>query len=237
MQRVQQYVTGNFIPHHCFLEDAEYARALDAIVKAVSDTLVTTPDGDRVFLGQRKVEPQPDWWFFGGRARPGEAPQEAAVRNMKRELGLELVPARFEVVGTYSLVWEKRAQEPIGHGTADISTVHRLILSDEELASIAIDEQEYANTSWFECDEVLAGQFHPAIKQAIRDMRVVKAYEAMAASIAEGVDDTALAQHARDLVWLVGRPTRTIVRVHFDAEASVYTVQAGDRRKNTRDES
>mmetsp|Transcript_86422 Transcript_86422/g.268507 ORF Transcript_86422/g.268507 Transcript_86422/m.268507 type:complete len:249 (-) Transcript_86422:43-789(-) len=233
MQRTPQYVTGNFVPHHCRLEDAEYGRALDALVKAVSDILVTTPDGDRVFLGQRKVEPQPDWWFIGGRSQPGETPQEAAARNTRRELGLDLPSTRFEVIGNYSFVWQKRAQQPVDHGTADISTVHRLTLAEDEEASIAVDEKEYASTSWFESDEVLAGEFHPALKQAIRDMRTKRAYEALAAAIADNAGDAAIARHARDLVWLGGRAPRAPVHVHFDQAASVYTVEVDRQRKGS----
>jgi len=40
--------------------------------QACSDILVISSDGSSVLLGKRKVEPQPDWWFIGGRARPGK---------------------------------------------------------------------------------------------------------------------------------------------------------------------
>ena len=61
MQRCPQFVTGDFEPHHKFLPDDEYGRALDALVKACSDVLVVADGGARVFLGRRCVEPQPDW--------------------------------------------------------------------------------------------------------------------------------------------------------------------------------
>ena len=32
---VPRFITGHFKPQHLFLEDAEYGRALDALVKAV----------------------------------------------------------------------------------------------------------------------------------------------------------------------------------------------------------
>ncbi|CAE8651066.1 unnamed protein product, partial [Polarella glacialis] len=180
LRRTPQFVTGPFTPHHCFLEDREYGRALDSLVKAVSDILVTSSDESRVFLGRRKVEPQPDWWYIGGRAKPGETTQEAAARNVRRELGLELPARRFEVLANYSFVWHMRAQEPADHGTADISTVHRLTLLPEEEAAVKLDEQEYEDARWFACEEVLAGEFHPALKQAIWDLRAKSAYEALA---------------------------------------------------------
>ena len=77
---VPQFVTGDFTPTKIFLEDAEYGRALDALVKACSDILVVSSDGKSVLLGQRKVEPQPDWWFIGGRAKPGDTTREVRVQ-------------------------------------------------------------------------------------------------------------------------------------------------------------
>jgi hypothetical protein len=58
------------------MPDEEYGRALDCIVKACCDVIVTvvdeqhvvgSPMQEKIFLGRRQVEPQPDWWFIGGR--------------------------------------------------------------------------------------------------------------------------------------------------------------------------
>ena len=35
-------------------------------------------------------------WYMGGRAKPGESPQQAAARVMRRELCIQLPQARFE---------------------------------------------------------------------------------------------------------------------------------------------
>ena len=47
---------------------------MDCIVKACCDVIVTVADEpavaslqEMIFLGRRQVEPQPDWWFIGGR--------------------------------------------------------------------------------------------------------------------------------------------------------------------------
>jgi hypothetical protein len=58
------------------MPDEEYGRALDCLVKACCDVIVSVADGaraagtdmeEKIFLGRRQVEPQPDWWFIGGR--------------------------------------------------------------------------------------------------------------------------------------------------------------------------
>jgi hypothetical protein len=69
-------LAGTFRSHAFRIPDEEYGRALDCIVKACCDVIVTVADDDEraqsepmqehIFLGRRQVEPQPDWWFIGG---------------------------------------------------------------------------------------------------------------------------------------------------------------------------
>ncbi|CAE7507243.1 NUDT12 [Symbiodinium natans] len=218
------FTTGNFQPHHLFLEDAEYGRALDALVKAVSDILVTSPDGARVFLGKRKVHPQPDWWVIGGRAKPGESPQEAARRNIRRELGLDIPPSRFEVIGSYSLTWAVRAQAPADHGTADISTMHRMVLHAAEESRLKIDEKEYADIGWHTKEEVLAGDFHPVLKQAIRDLQVFELQKRLEEAVDQEAEESELVALTRDYVAAVkaSRFDQGKVHVDFDEKARTY---------------
>lgn len=145
---VPHHDTGGFQSHRKFLPDDEYASALDCIVKACSDMLLLSPDGQRIFLGKRCVHPQvcaarswsaqharapraallsqPDWWFVGGRVFPGETPIQSCCRLLKRELGLVIDPARFSTVCTQSLAWAMREQEPRQNGTTDLQVVLRL---------------------------------------------------------------------------------------------------------------
>ena len=56
---VPHHNTGSFRSHRVRLPDKEYGEALDCLVKGCSDLLLTSPDGARVLLGKRKVQPQP----------------------------------------------------------------------------------------------------------------------------------------------------------------------------------
>ena len=51
MYRAPQFTTGDFESHHAFLDDDTYGKALDTLVKAVSDILISSEDGERLFLG------------------------------------------------------------------------------------------------------------------------------------------------------------------------------------------
>jgi ADP-ribose pyrophosphatase YjhB (NUDIX family) len=229
MFRTTQFVTGDFTPHHCFLPDDTYGLALDALVKACSDVLLLSPDRASLFLGRRKVEPQPDWWFVGGRSKPGDSTQEAAARNVKRELKLAIEPARFETVGNYSFVWEFRQQEPQDHGTADISTVHMVHLSAEEAAACdkAMDPDEYRDSQWIRIEEVLkSDSFHPALQQAVADLVTKLKLEALQAGVSGGKSDKEIAALAKQLcLWhsagrVRGMDTRT--KVIYEDEKYTY---------------
>ncbi|KAH8047824.1 hypothetical protein JL722_12843 [Aureococcus anophagefferens] len=182
MAPLRHFITGDFEKRTVFLPDKEYGLALDALVKGCADVLITSGAGPslRILLGKRRVEPQPDWWFVGGRTRPGDTPAEGAARNVKRELGLALDPARFAAVGTYSFVWRLRAQAPATNGTADVSTVFELHLADDEAADLSpAPTPRSTPTPPGRPDAVLAGDYHPALQQAVRDLLARRAYGAL----------------------------------------------------------
>lgn len=135
---------------------------------------------------------------------------------MKRELGLDLPPQRFSTVGTYSMVWQMRQQAPAAHGTADLSTVHRLQLTPDEEGRVALDPKEYVQhpdlwaqhsrcylvkaflimpefslcryhaSAFVPLAEVLEHpDYHPCLKQAVRDLFKADALAALAAAAAQ----------------------------------------------------
>jgi 8-oxo-dGTP pyrophosphatase MutT (NUDIX family) len=141
---VPHHNTGAFSSHRVRLPDEEYGKALDCIVKGCSDMLLLSPDGSQLLLGKRRVQPQPDWWFAGGRIFPGETPPESCQRLLRREFGLEVELSRFYVVCCQSLAWGMREQPPAGNGTADIQVVLKLLLTEAEVDKVVLDPQEYA---------------------------------------------------------------------------------------------
>ena len=199
---VPHYDTGGFTSHRTHLPDAEYAQALDNMVKACTDLLVRSSDGSRVLLGKRRVQPQPDWWFVGGRMFPGETPASSCARLINRELGLKVGSDRLDVVCTQSLVWGMREQSPQEHGTADLQVPRRraacaatplapctpihltpdpqvvfsLRLTDAEADAVVLDAAEYADSSWVPLADVIGGNYHPALRRAAAALRASDAF-------------------------------------------------------------
>ncbi|MEK6883755.1 MAG: NUDIX domain-containing protein, partial [Nanoarchaeota archaeon] len=91
-----------FIPHSEFLSEENYAMVLDNVVVTCVDICVINTKG-QILLGKRTWYPMPNWWIIGGRMKPGESFNESASRNIKRELGLNISPDRFERLWEYSM--------------------------------------------------------------------------------------------------------------------------------------
>ena len=199
-------------------------------MKGCSDILLCSSDRSKVLLGKRKVEPQPDWWFIGGRTRPGETTTAAAKRNVLRELGMDFDENRFQVLANYNMVWSYRAQDPITNGTADISTIHIIYLSEEEeKADIpSLDVNEYHESKWWEIEEIQGERFHPCLINAVKALKSKRAFEALEMEVDKlYISDKDVVKRAVDFVNAMrdSKPDNPSVKVIFDQKALKYVYQ------------
>eukprot|EP01062_Namystynia_karyoxenos_P036495 TRINITY_DN26588_c1_g1_i1.p1 TRINITY_DN26588_c1_g1~~TRINITY_DN26588_c1_g1_i1.p1 ORF type:complete len:232 (+),score=71.21 TRINITY_DN26588_c1_g1_i1:80-775(+) len=213
--RLPHYETGQYTPNKTFLSDEEYSRALDALVKGCADVLLLSADGERVMLGKRKVEPQPDWWFIGGRMKAGETPEAACARNARRETKLAgLTPDRVRIVACHSMLWQFRKQEPAGNGTADLAVVGVIHLSDAEAAELdgrpgmPLCPDEYSEVRWLALSEVAAAEspFHPALRRAAQCAVRAPLLRNLAQLAQSGCSDAELAAACRATFGGCSRP-------------------------------
>mmetsp|Transcript_21036 Transcript_21036/g.66656 ORF Transcript_21036/g.66656 Transcript_21036/m.66656 type:complete len:227 (+) Transcript_21036:1052-1732(+) len=188
--RTAHFETGTYVKNKTFLTDEEYSRGLDTFVKGCADTLLTKASTGEVLIGERKVQPQPDWWFIGGRMKAGLTPVEAAANNVRRETTLDIPHSRYHTVCHQSYVFQYRKQEPAGNGTADIACVFTVALTDEEAAQLKMCNEEYAGVKWIDPREVVNGNYHPALKRACSHLVSRPQLEALrgAATRAEATD-------------------------------------------------
>jgi ADP-ribose pyrophosphatase YjhB (NUDIX family) len=167
----RSYLTGEVRPEPRFIPDEQYGEMIAQLPRPSADCLVISPDG-RILLGDRVSHPWPTWWIIGGRQQIGEGFAEAAQRNIKRELRLDLSQDRFEdQLKAYSLIWPTRqigdkVEEIPCH---DISVVMVLPLTLEEIDSINAPDGEFDQLRWLSPEEILHGDYHPSIQQMIRD--------------------------------------------------------------------
>lgn len=202
------FETGNFKGKSRFLPDHEYARALDCLVKACCDILIIekgdTENSFKLLIGKRCVYPQKDYWYpTGGRMKPGESPTQAGIRIIKRELSLDsITKERFELVGHYSYLWELREQEPQNNGTADISCVLCIALTKEEVEKMVPNKQEYEGHKWVNVNDFLKEEFHPALKQSVKDYVQNQEFKKLqkAAQNFENISDQQLGKMFRNFV-------------------------------------
>lgn len=140
--------------------------------------------------------------------KPGETPYQSATRLLKRELSLTIKEeeaqhvcegGRFEGIGYYSYLWQFRNQEPKDHGTADISVTITTELSDEEIASMKPTNDEYAEHKWVNPEEVVSGDYHPALRQAVKDLIDRRRWKRLQ-SVADKVDDAALGRQFKEFL-------------------------------------
>lgn len=199
--RHHHYDTGGYRANVTFLDDAEYGRALDALVKGCVDVLLLDASGARVLLGLRKHEPaMGDWWYVGGRMRCGERVEETARRHALRDIGVEIDVERFNYVASSTMNWRMRVQEPVENGTCDINVVMTATLREEEVARRTMCELEYVEQKFWDLDEVIAnvdGLFPLAIQNATRRLVFVRREDELFAAVRAGASDEEIARLAR----------------------------------------
>eukprot|EP00899_Mesostigma_viride_P012236 jgi/Mesvir1/21012/Mv08067-RA.1 len=148
---------------------------------------------------QRKHEPQPDWWFVGGRMRPGETPEVSAARVLRRELGMELADlSRLRPVTHLSMVWAKRVQPPADNGTCDISCVLTIAVTEEEASGIRLTPDEYCDSQWVDPRAVVDDHsYHPALRHAVRALLTAWEWDKLIQRMQAGASDDAIGADCR----------------------------------------
>ncbi|HVC36399.1 MAG TPA: NUDIX domain-containing protein [Candidatus Dormibacteraeota bacterium] len=119
------------------LSDQEYGRVLDHVVVGCVDVAVV--NGEEILLEKRNNDPiKENWWIFGGRILVGETLQGSAQRQLKRELGLEVVDSsRFLEIGTFNLRWPSRKEPTTTNGVHHLLIAHMIEVDDSERKSLS----------------------------------------------------------------------------------------------------
>lgn len=237
---VPHFTTGKFQSHATFVKDELYGLMLDNIVKACTDVLLECEG--KLLIGKRNVHPQKDWWFgCGGRMKPGETPPEAVARHLSREVGLVLKPTelhRIEYVGCYSYLWRLRQQPPTENGTADISVVHTLTITEEAKGKLSLCRDEYDDSVWADPEHIIHGNYHPALQRAVGDWTRLQWSQQLERAVADGAGDKEVATIARQLAKLSAETTARNVESAYvrDKEEEEQLLKQEEEAKRKREE-
>ena len=219
---------GGYVRRGRRLNDEEYGLALDSLVKACGDFLLKDPRNGKVLLGKRKVFPQPDFWFLGGRMQPVESPEAAASRSVKRELGIEIAPDKFITVAYWSGCWSMRQQQPQENGTADISCVMTTDLTPEQCDGVVLSESEYNGFDWVHPKDIAANNgrtYHPALRWVANALVARESFLELQDAISRGASDAEIAEAARKYAPLANPDVSTL---GFDGKPLLAGGRVGD---------
>ena len=209
LPRTPHFVTGHYLRPTTYLPDALYSQALDTLTKVCNDLLLT--HRGLFLIGRREEYPMRGWWYAcGGRTRPGETLHESSVRLLARELSLPLTAAglrdRMATVGYYSFVWEMRVQEPRHNGTADISVVSSMEVTDEEKSLMATNKDE--ERQWVTAEQILESDYHPALQRGVRDWQMWRLYAELDEAVMSGASESDVNKRAVSYVRAMNESRR-----------------------------
>jgi ADP-ribose pyrophosphatase YjhB (NUDIX family) len=143
-----------------WIDDDVFDKARRNLVIVTTDVLVVNQNKE-VYLGYRNSAPAGYWWIFGGRMMAGESLQESAARCLKSELDIVFKNDQLISLGFYSIYWNDNTN-------IDHVLLVGFALEVDSKIKLNVPERHLAS-KWFSFDEVLSGQFHPCIKQMIKD--------------------------------------------------------------------
>jgi len=131
------------------LSDDEYGRGLQCFVPGCADVVPINVNRKVIYLARRTSKPMTGWWWIGGRIAPHDTKEAAAVKNFKRETGLDISQSRLQLAALFDYRWKDRAQVPQEIGCHMLAYTFTIELTSEEIALLSgnLDEQEYEEGS------------------------------------------------------------------------------------------
>ena len=117
-----------------------------------ADIVIKNLQGEYLLV-KRNNEPKKDeWWVIGGRVLKGETLEEAAVRKVKQETGLQINNVR--PIGCFELV---EGVNPFGlpFGYHSVSVVFSTIIDDRRLVKIDNQSVEFKFTKELPVDFIV----------------------------------------------------------------------------------
>ncbi|MBZ9791778.1 NUDIX domain-containing protein [Rhizobium sp. 3T7] len=118
---------------------------MSSIPKAASSAILQR--GDRFLLVLRRNPPSADMYAFpGGRAEPGETPEETALREFEEETGIKAESPNL--LATYDLKTHAADGAVVSHFFLSVFRV------EADRTAVAIAADDAADIGWFTVEEI-----------------------------------------------------------------------------------
>jgi 8-oxo-dGTP diphosphatase len=131
--------------------------------RAASSAIVQR--GDRFLLVRRKNPPSADMFAFpGGKAEPGESPEQAALRELQEETGL--IARNPQLFATYDLESRESDGTVSSHFFLSVFVVETDGLDEVVAADDAIDP------GWYTLDEIRDLPAPPSVLECAEQLRL-----------------------------------------------------------------
>jgi len=116
----------------------------------ISIDLIVENDKGQILLGKRINEPALGYWFVpGGRIFKDESLDDAFIRTVKEELGLNIERKDAIFDKTYEHFYENNVFD-------DKFSTHYIVLAHKiKIDNLPILNNQHSNYKWFEVDELL----------------------------------------------------------------------------------
>ena len=146
-----------------YIVEEEYKKILDRVPICCVDIIIKGHKG--VLLVKRKNKPFSNtWWVPGGRVYKNEKLQDAAIRKVLEETGLNIKISNK--VGVYETMSDENIFEDMKSGTHTINIVFFAELLNNKNINLDNAHLEY---KWIESIE---DNFHSYIKEILKDSEV-----------------------------------------------------------------
>ena len=151
------------------VSERDYEIILENSIISAVDAVIY--DEKRIFLAKRTQEPcKGEWWIPGGRQLKGESPEDAVIRKIKREIGIDIIVEKMIYVD--DVIFDKTALPNVKTGVHYVARVYLARLKDRnQRISLDKTQREYGwfDRKWFEEN---GARVHPYLLNSILSSRV-----------------------------------------------------------------
>jgi len=88
------------------IKDSFYQKIISLMPIASVEAMIVNEKNEILVLRRKNHPVKGEWWFAGGRIRKGETLEEALIREVKDETGLDIEIIKF--IGVYSRIFRDR---------------------------------------------------------------------------------------------------------------------------------